>query len=180
MDDLFKSLTAWCFIFNMALYVGHWKSSISLSLLHIWAMKVNSVHVGVATAVCCLSVEDGSDLNLNQISFLTLTVAHSSSLSTPLTHINMHIFVCTHPSCCTPTQRKCVGYKSKLYPVWVFSWCLWQLNRQGNNCLILNLQHWLGMLERKLACILRKITMILYIFTGSATSSSWPVPLYFN
>lgn len=71
-------------------------------------MKVNNIHVGATTAVCCLPVgSDGSDSNLNQV--LTLTVARSSSLSTPLTHINMHIFVCTHPSCCTPTQRKCVG-----------------------------------------------------------------------
>lgn len=43
-----------------------------------------------------LSVEDGSDLYLNQISFLTLTVAHSSSLSTPLTHINTHTHICMH------------------------------------------------------------------------------------
>lgn len=67
-----------------------------------------------------LSVDDGLHINLNHITFLILTVAHSSSLSTPLTHINTHIFACTHPSCCAPTERKYVGYKSKLYPVWVF------------------------------------------------------------
>lgn len=106
--------------FQCSVY-GHWKSTV-----YMWGQPLVFVD---------LSLEDGSDLNLNQISFLTLTVAHSSSLSTPLTHINTHIFACTHPSCCTPTQRKYVGNKSKLYPVWVFSWCLWQLNRQGNNCI---------------------------------------------
>ena len=121
---------------NMTLCMGYWESLISLSVLQIWAMKVNKSVWGQPLMFVDLSVEDGSDLYLNQISFLTLTVAHSSSLSTPLTHINTHthIFACTHPSCCTPTQRKWVGYKSKLYPVWVFSWCLWQLTRQGNNC----------------------------------------------
>lgn len=51
-----------------------------------------------------LSLEDGSDLNLNHISFLTLTVAHS--LSRHLTHTYKHTFASTHPGCCTPTHRE--------------------------------------------------------------------------
>ncbi len=127
---------------SFRLHVEHWKSLISLSVLHIWLLKVNTVCVCVCACgkqrmFVDMSVEDGSDINLNHITLLVLTVAHSSSLSTHThthTHINTHIFACTHPSFCAPTQRKYVGYKSKLYPVWVFSWCLWQLNRQGNNC----------------------------------------------
>lgn len=71
---------------NMTLYVGHWESLISLSVLHIWAMKVNKSVWGQPLMFVDLSVEDGSDLYLNQISFLTLTVAHSSSLSPPHSH----------------------------------------------------------------------------------------------
>lgn len=119
--------TGFCLLSNMTSDIGHQKSLISVSVLHIWLFKVSTVCVPATVSV-----------RFSIPTILSFSQLHTHRLSPPHSHtLNSHIFACTHP---TPTQRKYVGYKSKLYPVWALYWWLWQLNRQGNYCIFLHIK----------------------------------------
>lgn len=90
---------------NMTSDIGHRKSLISVSVLHIWLFKVSIVYVPATVSV-----------RFSIPTILSFSQLHTHRLSPPHSHtLNLRIFAYTHP---TPTQRKYVGYKSKLYPVW--------------------------------------------------------------